>query len=34
VVRAFALLPADVQARYRALHVVAPYLDEVAVRAA
>ncbi len=34
VVRAFALLPAAAQARYRTLDVVAPYLDEVAVRAA
>ena len=36
VVRAFALLPMAVQARYRALDVVAPYLDEAAaaVRAA
>ena len=36
VVRAFALLPAETQDRYRALGIVAPYLDEpaVAVRAA
>ena len=28
VIRAFALLPAEVQDRYRAMGIVAPYLDE------